>query len=132
MANNSLTLTKAQAAIRQIEAAIAALERGHFDVAVTLAGAAEGMFDRDGLTLYNFMMNHPKVQGFPAKVVNAHLNRVRDWLKHVSGPPSLEIGRADAAEMIARAASKSEASDWTPPIDAFRLWFIQNVEDIFQ
>jgi hypothetical protein len=32
--------------------------------------------------------------------------------------------------MIARAASKLEASDWTPSIDAFREWFIANIEEL--
>jgi hypothetical protein len=43
-----LNLTKVEAAIRQVEAAIEALERGDFDVAITLAGAAEDMIDRPG------------------------------------------------------------------------------------
>jgi len=38
-----LPVTKLESAIRQTEAAIAALAVGHFDVAITLAGAAEGM-----------------------------------------------------------------------------------------
>ena len=47
-----LTLTKAQAPVRQVEAAIHALIRGDFDIAITLACAAEGMFDRKGRHLF--------------------------------------------------------------------------------
>jgi hypothetical protein len=53
-----LNLTKAQAASRQVDAAIDALDRGDFDVAVTLASAAEDMIDREGLTLLAFLMSH--------------------------------------------------------------------------
>jgi hypothetical protein len=128
----SLTLTKAEAATRQVEAAIEALARGQLDAAVTLADAAEGMIDREGLTLYNFVMNHPKVQHLPRKMVNSHLNHARDWLKHSREPDTLELSRFDAAEMIARAASKLEASSWTPQIDAFRAWFIKNIDDLIK
>jgi hypothetical protein len=38
-----LKISKAEGASRQVEEAIKALERGDFDIAVTLAGAAEGM-----------------------------------------------------------------------------------------
>ena len=52
-----LTLQKEQAAIRQAEAAIAALQHGHFDIAVTLAGAAEGIYsDRKGSDIHTQMM----------------------------------------------------------------------------
>ena len=47
-----LKLTLAQAATRQVDAAIDALERGKFDIALTLAGAAEGMIERDGHHLF--------------------------------------------------------------------------------
>jgi hypothetical protein len=39
----SITLTKADAATRQIDAAIEALLHDRFDIAITLAGAAEDM-----------------------------------------------------------------------------------------
>ena len=130
--DRSLTLTKTQAATRQVEAAIDALERGDFDVAVTLAGAAEDMIDREGLTLLSFIMNHPKVAHLQAKEWRRHLNQTRDWLKHSGPPDKVVIGLPAAAEMIARAATKLEASDWTPRIDAFRLWYISNIDDIME
>jgi hypothetical protein len=39
-------LSLVEAATRQTEAAIEALEQGQYDVALTLAGAAEGMIPR--------------------------------------------------------------------------------------
>jgi hypothetical protein len=56
-----LNLTKVEAAIRQVEAAIEALERGDFDVAITLAGAAEDMIDRPG-SLFAYHQDHPKAK----------------------------------------------------------------------
>src|SRR5260221_3875305 len=47
-ANHPLTISKAEGASRQVEEAIKALERGDFDIAITLAGAAEGMLERSG------------------------------------------------------------------------------------
>ena len=129
--NSTLTLTKAEAATRQVEAAIEALLQGRFDVAVTLAGAAEGMIEKEGLTLYNLLMGNPKIQHLPRKLVNSHLNQVRDWLKHTSGPPTMNVRRADAAEMIARAATKLDSSCWTQPIEAFKGWYIANLEEIY-
>jgi len=130
--NRALILTKAEAATRQVESAIDALDRGDFDVAVTLAGAAEGMFEREGLTLFAFLMNRPKVAHLNRKDWLRHLNQARDWLKHCGPPKAMEIGLADAAVMIARAATKLEAADWTSKIDAFRAWYIANLDEIMK
>jgi hypothetical protein len=55
-----LNLSLAEAATRQTKAAIAALERGMFDVAMTLAGAAEGMIKRDGPHMFQGLRAHPR------------------------------------------------------------------------
>jgi hypothetical protein len=125
-----LTLTKEQAAVRQVEAAIHALMRGDFDIAVTLACAAEGMFKRAGRHLFAVLRDHPTAKGIPKKVWIAHLNRDRDWLKHHCGPDRLVIERSSAAAAITRAATKLEAEDWTPLIDAYREWHNANIEEI--
>ena len=58
----SLSLTKSEACLRHIEAAIAAFERGLFDVAITLAGAAEGMSPDTGAPhLFTVLRDHPRV-----------------------------------------------------------------------
>ena len=104
-----LNLTKIEAATRQVEAAIDALGRGDFDIAITLAGAAEDMFDRPGLHLFAYLRDHPKVQHLDQKKewVPA-LNLERNWLKHPNGPDRMLIGRYAACTMIARAATKLE------------------------
>ena len=57
-------LTLEKAAVRQIDAAIDALEAGLFDVALTLAGAAEGMIDRAGLHMVtSFLGCHSNASG---------------------------------------------------------------------
>ena len=125
-----LDLTKAQGAVRQLEAAIHSFVRGDFDIAITLAGAAEGMFDRKGRHLFAFTRDHPKASGVERKKWIAHLNRDRDWLKHPSGPDRLQIERFSAAVAITRAATKLEAKDWTPLIGQFREWYIVHIDEL--
>jgi hypothetical protein len=124
-----LTLSKTQAATRQVETAIEAIERGDFDVATTLAGAAEGMLDRPGHHLFDYLLNHPKVRHLDRKKEWIPvLNRERDWLKHAGPPGHMEIGRYAACSMIARAATKLEV--WTPSIVAFGDWYVENIEQL--
>ncbi|SCW56384.1 hypothetical protein [Ancylobacter rudongensis] len=123
-----LTLTREQAATRQIEAAIAALEYGGFDVAITLAGAAEGMFDfRKEDTIFDGLVASERALArFSRKEWIALLNWELTWLKHSSDrtePVTIELDAA--AFMIARAASK--LTKWTPPIEEFRVWFVKRV-----
>ncbi len=124
-----LTLTKTEAATRQVEAAIEAFKRGDFDIAITLVGAAEGMLNRTGPHLFAYLCDHPKVQELDkGKEWVPHLNLERDWLKHSNGPQSLEVGASATAFMIARAASKLE--HWTLPLEAFRVWLVENLDTL--
>jgi hypothetical protein len=124
--NRPLKVTKAEAATRQVEAAIAALVRGDFDIAVTLAGAAEGMIERSGPHLFKFLLDHPKAEGVDKKKAWIPvLNLERDWLKHPGGADTLDITRDNAALMITRAASKLET--WTPCIEQFKAWLMLNL-----
>ena len=126
--NRVLTVSKSEAATRQVAAAIEALVRGDFDIAITLAGAAEGMFERTGMHLFAFLRDHSKVKGVPQKEWIDHLNREHYWLKHHSGPDSLQIERADAVFMIVRAASKLE--EWPPLFDEFKAWLVENLDAV--
>jgi hypothetical protein len=123
-----LRITKAEGASRQVEEAIKALQRGDFDVAVTLAGAAEGMLERPGLHMWAFMMNSPKAAAFEKKELIGALNADRDWLKHPTSNESetLTLSRAEAAFMIARAASKLET--WSPLMEDFKNWLVENLD----
>jgi hypothetical protein len=126
-----LSLTLAEAASRQVAAAIDAFERGKFDVAVMLAGAAEGMIKRDGYHLFAGLRDNPRAkERFAEKKdwINT-LNREFYWLKH-GGDDTMEIACFDAAMMIARALSKLEAKDWTPRMEDFRNWFIANLDSL--
>jgi hypothetical protein len=124
-----LNLTIADAATRQVDAAIDALQRGDFDIALTLAGAAEGMIPRDGHHMFAWLRDHEgaKDRFADRKEWITLLNRERDWLKH-GGPDAMEIECASAAFMIARAASKLEA--WTPKMDAFKSWLMSNLDNL--
>jgi hypothetical protein len=122
----TLKLTCVEAMTRQIEAAIDALQRGDYDIAVTLAGAAEGMIQREGQFAY--MRDSPRVQGkFSKKDWIATINRELYWLKH-GGQNEMNIECSDAAFMIARAASKLEK--WTPKMEEFRIWLKNNIDAI--
>jgi hypothetical protein len=121
---------KIEAATRQVEAAIAALVRGHFDIAITLAGAAEEMIDRKGSHLFEFLRDHPSAKPIDKKAWIRHLNRDRDWLKHASGPDRLLIERFSACVLIARAVTKLEASCWTTSIKDFQGWYVRNINEL--
>ena len=122
---DDLTVTKAEAAARQTEAAIEAFARGDFDIAVTLAGAAEGMIQRDGPHMFSHLLESPRVKDVAKKDWVTVLNAERDWLKHHSGPDALTIEKEVAYFMIARAASKLEK--WTPRMNEFKEWIIKEV-----
>ena len=87
----SITLTKTEAAIRQIDASIEALLHDRFDVAITLAGAAEDMID-SSRSLIDYQRKHSKVRelDMTGKEYVDRLNRERNWLKHPSGPDTME------------------------------------------
>jgi hypothetical protein len=126
-----LNLTLTEAASRQVDAAIHAFERGKFDIAVTLAGAAEGMIESDGHHLFAGLRDNPRAKERFARQkdwINT-LNREFYWLKH-GGDDAMEIACFDAAMMIARAASKLEAKDWTPKMEDFRNWFLNNLDAV--
>jgi hypothetical protein len=122
---SELEITKTEGASRQVEAAIAALMRGDFDIAVTLAGAAEGMLAREGVHLFPFLRDSSQVMDVPQKDWISVLNRERDWLKHSTRgeTQTLTLSNFEAALMIARAASKLET--WSPLMEDFKDWFIQ-------
>jgi len=56
----------------------------------------------------------------------AEINRQRDWLKHAAGPEVLTLEEWQAAQMIARAATKLEK--WTPRMEEFKAWFMNEYE----
>lgn len=124
----SLIISKEEAASRQTGAAIEAFLRGDFDIAITLAGAAEGQLDRPGMHMFAFLRDHSRVKHIKSKKWISVLNRERDWLKHVTphDAPTLTLRRADAAFMIARAASKLQ--QWTPQMETFKVWLIENLD----
>jgi hypothetical protein len=113
-----LTLTKVMGATRQTDAAISAFARGDFDIAITLAGAAEGMINREGQHLFGVFRDSAGALEVEEKKWIATLNIERDWLKHPSGPLELQLGREEAAMMIARTASKLE--EWSPQMKEFK------------
>jgi hypothetical protein len=127
--SRSLTITKAEGASRQVDEAINALERGDFDIAVTLAGAAEGMFDRPGLHLWTFMQEQAKAAGVQRREMSDSANAARTWLKHATPgeAASLTLEAYDAVAMIMRAMSKLE--HWSPRMRRFSEWLKREVSE---
>ena len=117
-----ITITKTEGAGRQVDEAIKALERGDFDIAVTLAGAAEGMFNRPDLHLWTFMHQKAEEKGLPRRQVSDCLNAARNWLKHPTPDDNktLTLERYEAVEMIIRAMSKQRK--WSPRMNRFHEW----------
>jgi len=125
----SLTLSREQAATRQLEVAILALTCGDWDVAITLAGAAEGMLDGKA-GLFPRLRDHPYARGLHRKKAwIPELNRELYWLKH-GGHHVMTIERRKAVRMIVRATSKIQHP--TPRIRAFAKWFADHKDAVLR
>jgi hypothetical protein len=127
-----LTISKAEGASRQVDEAIRALQRGDFDIAVTLAGAAEGMFDRKGLHLWNDYHAKAPAADIQGKELSDHLNAARHWLKHPvpEQGESLELDRGAAVQMTMRAMT--QLATWSPLMNEFKAyWLYENVDSVF-
>jgi hypothetical protein len=59
-----------------------------------------------------------------------HLNRELVRLKHDKTPTVMKIRRAAAVSMITRAPSKLKR--WSPPIKQFRVWLIDNGDEVYK
>jgi hypothetical protein len=128
--DRALTITKAEGATRQVEEAIRALQRGDFDVAITLAGAAEGMLERSGLHMWSYIKERTTAAGFDEKTMVNEVNAELYWLKHPTPdkPDTLTLTRSHAAWMIARAMTKLET--WSPIMNEFRAWLKRNLDEL--
>jgi hypothetical protein len=122
-----LLVTRYQAATRQVEAAIDAFESGSFDVAVTLACAAEAMAPKKDNGLFRLMMDSKRWGKLPEKLRAEKVNFTRNWLKHRNEekPDELLIHEAEAAYCIVRALSVWEP--WTPKIQTFAHQFMEAI-----
>ncbi len=123
-----LQVTKLDAAMRQTAAAIDAFERGAFDIAITLAGAAEGMLPEiEAQPLWRTLRDHP---GLPEEIERKSwiwaLNSERDWLKHSTTDlgEEIEITRYTASLMLLRALAKLPR--WTPRMIEFKDWAMED------
>ena len=125
--NIALRLTTVDAANRQCNAAMKSFWKGHFDVAITLAGAAEGILERDDVHLFSYLRDHERIAqlDITKKKWISTLNVERDWLKH-GGSPEMTITQFSAVIMIARAMSKIET--WTPKMEEFKIWLKKYME----
>ena len=134
----SFVLTKAEAALRHIEAAIAAFDRGLFDVAITLA-ALEGMAPNPPTaSLFEAFRDHPQLatEGIERSEWIMFLNAERNWLKHTGTGPehplTMVFDQSSAAIMLVRAISKAQPAFGfqSEAIEAFRAWVTENVDVI--
>lgn len=104
------TVTKKEAARRQITAAIEHYEKGEYECAITLAGAGEGQLTAkdDDEHLFNVLKVHKPPEVNSEKDWIDWLNAARDWLKHPTPRwgDEWEIDGFSAATMILRAITK--------------------------
>jgi hypothetical protein len=129
----SLNLSLVEAAARQTNAAIDAIQRGKFDVAITLAGAAEGMLKERTtkipsifeIALFLRTAEEGTRDLYSKKELIVFLNAERDWLKH-GGEAEMEIPCLVAAMTVARAISKFDEP--SSKMREFSNWLKKNID----
>jgi hypothetical protein len=97
-------MTRKDAAIAQIHAAIKHFHEGEIECAITLALTAEGQIpNTDEPHLFRILKKqaHLEADAF---------NFVRNWLKHCTGPEKIVIEPSHALYALVRAISKYHAS----------------------
>jgi hypothetical protein len=124
-------MTKQEAALEQIEAAIAHFHGGQYACAITLAGAAEDqMVVRENSEYVWARLQELRPDERPTKEWVAMFNDTRNWLKH----PTPELGDVrdvrefECVVMMLRASSKFYAcySTMSLAMDQFKDWCTAN------
>jgi hypothetical protein len=119
------------ASMRQIHCAIEHLERGDYECAVTLAGAAEGMLPQtDEAHFRQKVIELSKTPEIKAEGGATGPNDYINWLKHgsiVRGGPRIDKATIPAEESVAviwRAITKYHATyeDQSPQMLSFHGW----------
>jgi len=124
---NKRTVTKKQAAITQIHAAIAHLYAKEYECAITLACAAEGVVGDAEPEHLRKLILAKRPDGLTGKEWNAYLNETRDWLKHPTENlgDEREIEEFEAVIMLIRAVTKYAAryyGEYTHEMEEFTVW----------
>ncbi len=124
----TIKLSKQEAALRQIHAAIEHLWKEDFDSSITLAGAAEEQINFNGPdTLRERIL--AKVPLEERKELGDTLNEHRNWLKHTTAdlPQEIEIGEFEAVIMLVRAITKFNGryNQTSPLIADFARWCVK-------
>jgi len=104
-------VTKKQAALRHINAAILLFHAKEYECAITLIGAAEDLIgDVDSVHLWEVLKNE-RPDGHSEKEWTTILNMTRDWLKHATAQSgeAREITQFEAMIMIIRGIYKFTA-----------------------
>ena len=109
-----LTISKIEGARRQVDEAIKALERGDFDIAITLAGAAEGMLETTDLSAA--VRKEAEAAGME------DTSDALGWLNYPGVTENYAFSSDLAAEMIMYAVSKIDRASWTPLMHEFEFW----------
>jgi hypothetical protein len=124
------------ASMRQIHAAIEHINRGDFECAITLAGAAEGMLpDTDKPHFRQKVIALQEAMPEAAKRFKG-ANDFINWLKHgaiAKGGPRFETAVINQLEIFAtiyRAITKFEATydDLSPQMKSFKSWLLEELQ----
>jgi len=127
--DRALRLTKETAAARQVLLAISALEAGHYDAAITLAGAAEGMLAGDpDIEISTQLLAHPSGKNVEAPYTWPEIvNLERNWLKHKTAdgkaPHELTLDLDNTPFYVFRAMRKLPVDRITSEMLAFETWY---------
>jgi hypothetical protein len=119
-------MTKMEAALEQIDAAIADFHAGRYACAITLAGAAEGQIIHPEPDHVWAKLKEKVPAGVDKKQWLQTLNETRDWLKHATERLGDErhIEEFDCVFMLIRASSKfvGRYAKSSKAIDEFADW----------
>lgn len=124
---HSLMLSKEDAAYRQIQVSISSFYAGDYDIAITLAGAAEDLFVGDpDVELSNALLkNKSAVDKFGYQNWKQTVNYERNWLKHRTPdlPDNLTLTLDITAFYIYRAMRKLPLEYISNEMLRFEEWY---------
>lgn len=124
-----LQLTKQVAAARQVHFAVEALRHGDYDVAITLAGAAENMVDGDpDIEITSKILASQAGADVPPDYKWSEIvNLERNWLKHKTDlpkmPKELTLTVEEASHYVYRAMRKLPLELLTPEMYSMETWY---------
>jgi hypothetical protein len=136
-----IVVSEREAARNQIIGAIGMYQRGWYDCAITLAGAAEDSLPDHPRSARDALLTQIRRVAVPAEIADAFyavfdrkgdwMNDILNWLKHdKKRRPAIEIYRIDAEMMIFRAITKLDEPLWRLESESQMIaWFLKQMTE---